>query len=205
MSALAAASLRSGRRAGTTGVVGLPRWLLLLAGLAAAVALRYAINGASVASALVAGLAFGVLLLLMSRGRALRELRRPPLVAIGLGLCGGITLVGVPLLIHPVQPLGLRPEPLLAWALVTCVVAAGEEAMLRGALFDALREAGGLVAAIVLTTVAFALMHVPLYGWSVVPIDVGAGLVLCGLRLAGQGVAAPAIAHALADLGTWWL
>jgi hypothetical protein len=28
---------------------------------------------------------------------------------------------------------------------------------------------------------------------------------LCGLRLASGGVAAPAVAHALADLATWWL
>jgi hypothetical protein len=36
-------------------------------------------------------------------------------------------------------------------------------------------------------------------------VDFGAGLALGGLRLLGRGVAAPAIAHALADVATWWL
>jgi len=55
------------------------------------------------------------------------------------------------------------------------------------------------------TSVAFALMHVPLYGWHVVPLDLGVGIWLGGLRLLGRGVAAPALAHVLADLVTWWL
>jgi hypothetical protein len=48
-------------------------------------------------------------------------------------------------------------------------------------------------------------MHVPLYGWHVVPLDLGVGLWLAGLRLATGGIAAPAIAHTIADLATWWL
>ena len=56
-----------------------------------------------------------------------------------------------------------------------------------------------------MTAVLFALMHVPLYGWHVVPLDLGVGLWLAGLRLATGGVAAPAIAHTVADLATWWL
>jgi len=48
-------------------------------------------------------------------------------------------------------------------------------------------------------------MHVPLYGWHVVPLDLGVGIFLGGLRLAGGGWAGPAIAHAVADLATWWL
>ncbi len=84
-------------------------------------------------------------------------------------------------------------------------MAIGEEAILRGALFDAIDEAGGLLAAVVLTSVAFALIHVPLYGWHVVPLDLGVGVWFAGLRLVSGRVAAPAIAHALADLATWWL
>jgi hypothetical protein len=48
-------------------------------------------------------------------------------------------------------------------------------------------------------------MHVPLYGWHVMPLDLAVGLVFGGLRLATHGVAAPAAAHAVADLATWWL
>ena len=52
---------------------------------------------------------------------------------------------------------------------------------------------------------AFALLHVPLYGWHVVPLDLGVGLAFAGLRLTTRGIAAPAAAHAIADLATWWL
>ena len=55
------------------------------------------------------------------------------------------------------------------------------------------------------TSVAFALMHVPVYGWHVVPLDLAVGVVLGGLRLATRSVAAPAAAHAVADLATWWI
>jgi membrane protease YdiL (CAAX protease family) len=89
--------------------------------------------------------------------------------------------------------------------LVTILVAAGEEAILRGAMFAAVVRAAGGLAAVLVTTLAFALLHVPLYGWHVVPLDLAVGLVLGGLRVATGGVAAPAAAHAVADLATWWL
>jgi membrane protease YdiL (CAAX protease family) len=72
-------------------------------------------------------------------------------------------------------------------------------------LFDRLERLGGLGGAVLVTSVVFALMHVPLYGWHVVPLDLGVGLALGGLRIATRGVAAPAVAHAVADLATWWL
>ena len=72
-------------------------------------------------------------------------------------------------------------------------------------LFDRLRLAGGTTLAIAVTTVAFALLHVPLYGWHVVPLDVAVGLGFAGLRLSTRTVLAPALAHAVADLATWWL
>jgi len=91
------------------------------------------------------------------------------------------------------------------WAVATIVVATAEEAVLRGALFDASAERGGPVTAILVTSMTFALMHVPLYGWHVVPLDLGVGLILGGLRLLSGGIGAPALAHALADLATFWL
>ena len=54
-------------------------------------------------------------------------------------------------------------------------------------------------------TVAFALLHVPLNGWHVVPLDLAVGLGLGGLRVATRSVVAPAAAHAIADLATWWV
>jgi len=100
---------------------------------------------------------------------------------------------------------GRPAAPFVPWALITLLVAAAEEGVLRGVLFDRLERVGGLVPAIALTTLAFALMHVPLYGWHVVPLDLAVGLVLAGLRISTRGLAAPIAAHAVADLATWWL
>ena len=94
---------------------------------------------------------------------------------------------------------------MVPWALITLLVAAAEEGLLRGVLFDRLERVAGLMPAIALTTLVFALMHVPLYGWHVVPLDLAVGLVLAGLRIWTRGLAAPVAAHAVADLATWWL
>jgi len=138
----------------------------------------------------------------MSR-RTGRELAIGALVGLGLVVLAGAGLSlggrsGVP-------GLGRPAAPFLPWVGITVLVAVAEEAVLRGRLFDAARAAGGLPIAITVTTAAFALMHVPLYGWHVVPLDVGVGLVFAGLRLTTGRVAAPAAAHAVADLATWWL
>lgn len=200
MTALAA--VHDQRRLSAAARVG-----LLLCGLAGAVVMRQAINGDSVGSALEAGVAFAATLVpfaLLADRRLVLGLPAP--ASLLVGLVGGVAIVAVPLLIHPfARPVGLRPEPFAAWALVTCAVAVAEETLLRGALFNAIESAAGVWPAILISSIAFALMHVPFYGWSVVPIDLGAGLVLCGLRLITNGVSAPAIAHALADLATWWL
>jgi membrane protease YdiL (CAAX protease family) len=97
------------------------------------------------------------------------------------------------------------PTAFAPWVGVTILVASAEELVLRGALFDELHGNLGTVGAVLVTSIVFALMHVPLYGWHVVPLDLGVGLWLAGLRLATGGIAAPAIAHTIADLATWWL
>jgi membrane protease YdiL (CAAX protease family) len=61
------------------------------------------------------------------------------------------------------------------------------------------------VAAVLVTSVAFAIMHVPFYGPHVLLLDFGVGLALGGLRLLTRGVRAPAVAHVVADAATWWL
>jgi hypothetical protein len=43
------------------------------------------------------------------------------------------------------------------------------------------------------------------YGWAVVPLDIAVGVWLGTLRAVTGTVAAPAIAHSLADLAGWWL
>lgn len=194
------ASARLLRGQGATTAV----WLL--GGLAAASLARAALNGQVALSAFVAGAAFGLVLVAMASFAGWRP-ARPSVGSLLVGSLGGIVFVALPRLAHPLLPavIGMRPEPFAAWVLVTAVVVTGEEALVRGALFTALERAAGPVAAVAVTSLAFALMHVPLYGWHVVPLDLGVGVWLGGLRLATGGVAAPAIAHGLADLSTWWI
>jgi membrane protease YdiL (CAAX protease family) len=178
----------------------------LLLGAASAALARAAVNGQGAVSGFAAGAAFGAALLGLAVA-ARWQVRVPPPRALAIGLAGGAVLIGVPLIAHPGLPLmvGMRPQPMAAWIVVTVVVATAEEVVFRGALLDAVSQAAGLPVAIGVTSLAFALIHVPLYGWGVVPLDLGVGIWLAGLRLLSGSVAAPAVAHVLADLATWWL
>ena len=223
---------RPGARAASgreRSVVARP-WLpaaALLFGLAVIVGVRWWAARAGL-DALAVGLAFGVALAgLAIVGRssaraspaatAARASRRAAAIAVGLispvaiGITFGLALVGLvaagaALSGAAAAPgLGRPAAPFLPWAAITILVASAEEALLRGRLFDATRRPGGVLPAIAITTLAFAAMHVPLYGWHVVPLDLAVGLGLGGLRLVTGRVAAPAAAHTVADLATWWL
>ena len=182
------------------------RSVRLAAGLTVAVVVRAASNGSGAPSAFLAGTAFGLGLIGLAAWAGWRT-QRPGLGAVGLGAAGGVALVLLPALarLGPGPSIGIHPEPFAAWVAVTVIVAVGEEAVLRGVLFDALRAPIGVPATVAATSLAFALLHVPLYGWHVVPLDLAVGIWLAGLRLVSRGVAAPAIAHAIGDLATWWL
>lgn len=188
--------------------------VVLLAGLAGIVAARWWATRAGL-DPLAIGAAFGAALAVLAvtrPGSPLPRARRGRAgAAAGLGIVFGLVLVVV-VLVAPalsgsttVPGLGRPAAPFVPWAMITILVASGEEALLRGRLFDALRNAGGLLPAIVVTTIAFALMHVPLYGWHVVPLDLAVGLAFAGLRLLAGSIAAPAAAHAVADLASWWV
>jgi membrane protease YdiL (CAAX protease family) len=88
---------------------------------------------------------------------------------------------------------------------VVALVAVAEEVALRGALFNAVRSSWGDGAALAVTTILFAAMHVPLYGIGSLPLDLAAGMLLGGLRIVSGGVLAPAVAHVVADLAGGWL
>ena len=196
----------SARTVGPAGVRGLvrPAWIGLA--LALIVAARWAATIAD-GPPYVIGALFGAAFLALARAGGLRASRPAP-SAVLVGALGSVVLVALALGASQLagQPLRAVPKTEFGlWALVTIVVASAEELVLRGSLFDALRDAAGVWAAVALTSVAFALMHVPLYGWHVVPLDLGVGVFLAGLRLASGSVAAPAIAHVVADLATWWL
>lgn len=182
------------------------RPLVAAVGLVGVVGLRWAATVHGFGDALAIGLAFGGALLVLALGTG-QPVARPRPSSIPVGLAGAAVLVALAVVAHLGAP-GPSFAPaaaFLPWAAITTLVATAEELVLRGVLFDALDRLAGLLAAIVLTSVLFALIHVPLYGWHVVPLDLAVGVWLAGLRLLSGGVAAPAIAHTLADLATWWL
>jgi len=178
----------------------------LSAGLGAAALARSAFIGTGTAGAFLVGTVFGLTLLGFALSAGWRP-ALPRLGSLGVGVVGGLILVGIPEVVGPSSRavIGIRPDPFLAWVAVTALVVAAEEALLRGALLSVLDEAGGPVVAVAASSVAFALMHVPVYGWGVVPIDLAAGVLLAGLRYLTGGTAAPTVAHLLADMATWWL
>jgi membrane protease YdiL (CAAX protease family) len=178
---------------------------IIVGGLTGIVGLRWAATVSAVGDALTIGLAFGVCLLavaIVGGWRAVRE----PFSSVEIGAAGGGVLVLLAVVTRSGELASLAPAAGFApWAAVTVLVASAEELVLRGALFDELDRSVGAIAAVLVTSVVFAIMHVPLYGWHVVPLDLGVGLWLGGLRLGTGGVAAPVTAHVIADLATWWL
>jgi membrane protease YdiL (CAAX protease family) len=173
----------------------------LLAGFGVALGLRLVVGGSDVARSIPAGLVFAACLiaLALAAGTRVPVTRR----ALALGLLGVLVLCLPVGLGHLVA---LRPlhgtTGFVSWALAVTVVAGAEELFLRGALFDALRRPWP---AVVVGAVLFALLHVPLYGWHVVPLDLAVGLVLGGLRVESGTPAAPAVTHVGADLVGWFL
>lgn len=173
----------------------------LLVGFAVALGLRVVVGGSDVARSVPAGLLFAGCLLALS----LAARTRVPVTrrSVGLGLLG-IVVICLPVgLGHLVA---LRPlhdaSGFVPWALAVTVVAFSEEVFLRGTLFDALPSPR---VAVVVSALLFGLLHVPMYGWQAVPLDVAVGLVLGGLRLEAGTPSAPGIAHVGADLVGWFL
>jgi membrane protease YdiL (CAAX protease family) len=173
----------------------------LLVGFCVAVGVRVAAGGPDVARSVPAGLLFAGCLLVLAAG----DRTRVPVSwrAVSLGLLG-IVVVCLPVgLGHLVA---LRPlhgtTGFLGWALAVTVVAGAEEVFLRGTLYDAIEVPW---VAVVVGAVCFALLHVPLYGWHVVPLDLAVGLVLGGLRAESGTPVTPAITHVGADLVGWFL
>jgi membrane protease YdiL (CAAX protease family) len=176
--------------------------LVLVAGFAAAVAIRVAVAGASGAGSVRAGLVFAAILATLaavSRAGAAVSVR-----AIMLGLLCVAVLVLPVVITHGVGG-HLHAGGYATWAPATIAVATAEEAFLRGALYDAVARARGVDAAVVVGAIAFAALHVPLYGWHAMPLDLAVGFALGALRVLTGTWTAPAVAHAGADLVGWWL
>lgn len=176
-----------------------------LAGLGLAVDLRIRVAGAQAAHSVPAGVVFGLALLALV---AVCGLQRPALGRrqLAWGAAGAAILCLPPLLRHLAQPAAPAPAHLLpVWAAVVTLVAVAEELLLRGVLYESLECWRGRYAAIAVTAVAFAALHIPLYGWAVVPLDLAVGVFLGVLRAVAGSATAPALTHTLADLAGWWL
>jgi membrane protease YdiL (CAAX protease family) len=94
------------------------------------------------------------------------------------------------------------PVPAAAWApAINAVAAVGEEALFRRAAFGWFARLGP-VAAVVATAVLFALVHVPVYGTSALPVDLGAGLLFGWQRRLSGTWTVPATTHVVANLMT---
>jgi len=93
----------------------------------------------------------------------------------------------------PALPVGLTVIALDVGAAVA------EEAFFRGFLFGRL-ETRGVAVAVAGSALAFAFLHVPLYGWAAFPVDLGAGLLFSWQRAASGRWSVPAATHAFANL-----
>ncbi len=180
------------------------RILLLLLAFALSLALRILVGGDDVARSQPAALVFAACLLAVAAAARTRVPLSGKAFLIGLA---GTAVVCAPVgLQHLVS---LRPvhgtTGFATWALVVTVVATSEELFLRGALYDAVTARGSELLAIAVGAAVFALLHVPLYGWHVLPLDLAVGLVLGGLRQSSGTPAAPAVTHVGADLVGWFL
>jgi membrane protease YdiL (CAAX protease family) len=175
---------------------------LLVFGFALCVVVRLLLGGQGPAGSPFAGLVFaGLLLVLAAAACTPMPVSARALVvgvAAGLLLCLPVAISRLGLPLHPTSGFAM-------WAAVVGVVAVAEEVFLRGTLYDAVSDGFGATAAIAVGAVAFALLHVPLYGWHVVPLDLVVGVVLGELRRSTGTAAAPAAAHTTADLLAWFL
>jgi membrane protease YdiL (CAAX protease family) len=139
------------------------------------------------------------------------------LVTAGVGVIGGITPVGdlerrARLRWLWVALLGTAPfAAFAAWSrplparggfivvATACVAAVAEEIFFRRLVYGWLARRGPALA-IAGSALLFALVHVPVYGPGVLPIDFAAALIFGWQRWASGTWTAPAVAHAAANL-----
>ena len=111
------------------------------------------------------------------------------------------------ILLAPLISGSLTSRPLGAfwsWAAIAAIVATLEEIAIRGVLYRSWRDEAGPVAAIVAGAVVFALIHLPRYGFTAMPLDLAVGVALGGLRALTGRVLPCAVAHTIADWGAWF-
>ena len=82
---------------------------------------------------------------------------------------------------------------------LAALAAIAEEAFFRRLVFDVLTP-GGAALSVVGSASLFAVAHVTVYGWWVLPLDLAAGLVLSWQRWASGRWSVPAVTHVIANV-----
>ena len=155
--------------------------------------LRLLILGSPSAGALLAAiyLMLGIVSLAVPVATNEHHALSPPVVvAMGLAALAVATLVA-----GPRAPFAHGPEALA----LSPLAGVSEEAFFRRFLYGRLIRYGPL-AAVGVTALLFAAVHVPAYGVAVFWVDLGAGLLLSWQRWASGGWAAPAATHVAANI-----
>lgn len=93
----------------------------------------------------------------------------------------------------------VRPSGLAVAVGLNALAAVAEEAFFRRYLYGLIVERHGAVVAVAVTAGAFALVHVTVWGWWVLPLDLAAGLVLSWQRAATGRWSVPAATHVVAN------
>ena len=170
----------------------LAAWLILAGGITLLL-VRPALVDGSAGPALLAACYVGI-------GAAALSVREssPPLSSLGRL---PVLLLGLAAIMVVAWVVGPWPPLRLGWmgAPAGVLAAIAEEALFRRLAYARLLRFGAGVA-VVGTALAFALLHVPLYGIEVLPVDLGAGLLLSWQRWASGTWTVPAATHAAAEL-----
>jgi len=150
---------------------------------------------AALAAAHITGTTRGELGLIRPRWRRL---------ALGGALAAAV-MIGMAFATAPLTRLpdfGQLVDGLVLFGLCT---APAEELMFRGLLYALIDRRLGPVAAVAVSSVAFAAAHIPVYGLASLPVAVAAGLLLGWLRWWSGSLAGPWAVHTVADLSLLWL
>lgn len=93
----------------------------------------------------------------------------------------------------------VRPSGLAVAVGLNALAAVAEEVFFRRYLYGLVAERQGAAVAVAVTAGAFALVHVTVWGWWVLPLDLAAGLVLSWQRAATGRWSVPAATHVVAN------
>jgi membrane protease YdiL (CAAX protease family) len=122
--------------------------------------------------------------------------RGAPTLAPATALVAGLAAVGIAAMVAgPPVPSPWAPATLP----VAAVAAVAEEALFRRAAYGRLIRLGAPVA-VIASAALFALVHLPAYGVTALPVDLGAGLLLSWQRWACGRWTVPAATHVAANL-----